>query len=96
MQLTKQAKQLRQKGVAVVIVQASKVDEKKLNEWVKKNNIPFPVGMVESDAEKARFAWGVRSLPWLILTDSKHIIQATGFRVNELNEKIGEMANVER
>jgi len=89
-QLAKQAEQLKSKGVTIVTVQASKMDQTALNQWVEKYNIPFPVGMVRG------FAWGVRSLPWLILTDRGHIIQSTGFQVNQLNEKIGEMANVER
>ncbi|HCO96903.1 MAG TPA: hypothetical protein DIU00_23695 [Phycisphaerales bacterium] len=87
-QLTKQAEQLKQEGVDVVTVQASKVDEKALNEWVKKNNIPFPAGMVQGDIEKIRFAWGVRSLPWLILTDGEHLVCSEGFSVNELDEHI--------
>jgi hypothetical protein len=96
MQLAKQAEQLKGKGVTVVAVQASKIDQDALKQWKNKYNIPFPVGMSKGDAEKARFAWGVRSLPWLILTNSEHIIRTAGFRVNDLNQKIGEMANVKR
>lgn len=88
MRLAKQAQQLKQKGVAVVAIQASKVDENALNEWVKKYNIPFPVGIVQGDVEKTRFDWGVRSLPWLILTDQEHIVRSNGFSLAELNEKI--------
>ena len=87
MRLAKQAQQLNQKGITVVAVQASKIDENALNEWVKKNNIPFPVGMVQDDVEKTKFAWGIRSLPWLILTDKQHAVQAEGFSINELNER---------
>jgi len=71
-QLSKRAQELKAKGVDVV-VQASKVDESELNEWVGKNNITFPVGMIQDDDEKTRFNWGIKSLPWLILTDSKRI-----------------------
>jgi len=39
-------------------------------------------------AEKIRFAWGVKSLPWLILTDQKHIVEANGFSLAELDERI--------
>jgi len=85
-QLAIQAEQLKQQGIIVVPVQASKIDGNALNEWVKENNIPFPVGMIESDEEKKRFTWGVKSLPWLILTDSEHIVQAEGFNNNELDE----------
>jgi hypothetical protein len=87
-QLVKQAEQLKEKGVTIVAVQASKIDENKLNEWVKKNNIPFPVGIVQGDAGKIRLAWGVRSLPWLILTDRKYIITAENFSPRELNERL--------
>ena len=84
-QLAKQAGQLKSKGVTVMAVQASKVDQNALDEWVKKYNIPFSVGMIRDDAENARFTWGVRSLPWLILTDEKHIIKASGFPMIELD-----------
>ena len=87
-QLSKKAQELKAKDIVVAAVQASKIDEDKLSEWVKKNNIPFPVGMIESDEEKIRFAWGVRSLPWLILTDYKNIVRAEGFSLTELDEKI--------
>jgi protocatechuate 3,4-dioxygenase beta subunit len=93
--LTKQAEQLKQKGIIVVAVQASKIDENQLSDWVKKNNIPFPVGMVQDDVEKSRFAWGVHSLPWLILTDRRHVVRSGGFGINDLNEKIGGIASVE-
>jgi len=87
-ELAKQAEQLKQKGVTIVAVQASKIDGNKLDEWVKNYNIPFPIGMVQGDVKKTRFAWGVRSLPWLILTDRKHIIRAEDFSLVELDVKI--------
>ncbi|MCK4791808.1 MAG: carboxypeptidase regulatory-like domain-containing protein [Desulfobacteraceae bacterium] len=87
-QLTKQAKKLAEKGVTVIAVQASKVDESELDEWVKKNNVPFPVGMIEGDEKKTRFNWGVKSLPWLILTDRKHVVVGEGFALQELDDKL--------
>jgi protocatechuate 3,4-dioxygenase beta subunit len=88
-ELAKQAEQFKEKAVITIAVQASKVDENALNKWVKENNIPFPVGIAEGDAEKVRFAWGVRSLPWLILTDRRHIVTAEGFGLDELDAQIG-------
>jgi len=88
LQLSTRAKELMAKDVVVVAVQASKIDDGVLNEWVEKNNIPFTIGMIQGDEEKIRFAWGVRSLPWLILTDKKHAVTAEGFAINELDEKI--------
>jgi beta-lactamase regulating signal transducer with metallopeptidase domain len=87
-QLVERMEQFREKGVTVVVVQASKVDEKVLNEWAQKNAVPFPVGMVRGDVEKVKAAWGVRALPWLILADRNHIVSAEGFVLDELDEKI--------
>ncbi len=87
-QLTKQAKQLKNKKVTVLIVHASKVNKKALNKWVKNYNIPFTVGMVQGDVGKTKFTWGVKSLPWLILTNQQHIIRKEGFSLPELDEKI--------
>ncbi len=88
-ELAKRAGELKEKGVTVVAIQASKVDENKLDEWIKKNNIPFAAGVITADIEKTRFVWGVRSLPWLILTDKQHVVIAEGFTMAELDEKLG-------
>ena len=87
--LAKQADELKRKGATIIAIQASKVDKDKLDQWVRKQGISFPVGMIQGDEEKTHIAWGgVRSLPWLILTDRKHIVRAAGFSINELDEKI--------
>ena len=88
LQLSERAKELKARDVVVAAIQALKMDEDMLNDWIKKNNIPFPVGMVQGDEEEIRFTWGVRSLPWLILTDKKHIVTAEGFNMSELDEKL--------
>lgn len=89
LELSKEAQELKAKDAVVVVIQASKIGENELNEWLKTNNISFPVGLLEGDAEKTRFAWGVRSLPWLILTDRRHIVTAEGFGLDELDAQIG-------
>jgi hypothetical protein len=88
MQLSKKTKELKEKGVVIITVQVSKIEQAKLDEWIKKNSIDFPVGIIEGDSEVIHFAWGVKSLPWLILTDRKHIVKAEGFALNELEVKI--------
>jgi len=87
-QLAKQAGQLKQKGIDIVAIQAAKIDHQMLDEWIKKNNIPFPIGIIETDVEKRRFTWGVKSLPWLILTDKQHLVIDTGFGLSELDGKV--------
>jgi len=88
LQLSKRAQELKAKDVVIVTVQASKIEKTKLDEWLKDQHFPFPVGMIQADEEKTRFNWGIKSLPWLILTDKKHIVQAEGFSVSELGDKI--------
>jgi protocatechuate 3,4-dioxygenase beta subunit len=87
-QLSKRAQELKAKDVSIVAVQTSKVDEDALNEWIKGQNITFPVGMVLNDEEAIRFIWGIKSLPWLILTDREHIVRSEGFAPAELGEKL--------
>ena len=87
-QLAKQAEELDQKDVTVVVVQASKIEKKDIDTWVKKNRIPFPVGMAQDDETKISFTWGIRSLPWLILTDRRNIVRAEGFMLSELSDII--------
>jgi protocatechuate 3,4-dioxygenase beta subunit len=89
-QLIKQAEQFKDKGVVIVAVQASKIDKNALDEWAKESKVPFSIGMIQDDAEKARFAWGVRSLPWLILTDTSHTVVSQGFNVGDLNSRPGQ------
>ncbi len=88
LELVKQRKELEEKDVAIVLIQASEINENKLNEWIKNNEIPFPIGTIRGDEEKIHFNWGVRSLPWLILTDKGHIVRDEGLSINELEERI--------
>jgi len=89
--LSKRAQELKAKDIVVVAVQASKIEQAKLNKWVKENNIPFSVGIIEADSEKIRYNWGVKSLPRLILADKRHIVRAEGFGCEDLDEKIKQL-----
>lgn len=91
--LSARAQEFKARGVFIVAVHASKVGENKLDEWTNRNNISFPVGMIEDNNEKTRFGWGVRSLPWLILTDKQHVVTAEGFGMAELDQKLNDNSN---
>ncbi len=88
LQLSKRAQELKAKGIVVIAVQASQIDQAKLNEWIKQNNIPFPIGMVQADIDKIKYNWGVKSFPRLILTDKNNFVVAEGFSLDELDEKL--------
>ncbi|HCO92948.1 MAG TPA: hypothetical protein DIU00_03195 [Phycisphaerales bacterium] len=87
-ELKGKAEQLKEKGLAVIGIQASKVNEDELDRWIKQANIRFPVGTIKGNIERKLFLWGVRSLPWLILTDKQHIVRAEGFSLSGLDEKL--------
>jgi len=86
--LAKQAALLRQDNVTVIAVQGAKTDESKLQEWIKENDISFPVGMISHDTQKTCNAWGVRSLPWLILTDRDHVVIDEGSSLTDLENQL--------
>jgi hypothetical protein len=94
-QLARQAEQFEQKGITIVAIQASKVGQNVLDEWVREHDVPFPVGMIEDDMERTKFAWGVRAQPWLILTDEEHVVRAE-VGLNELDQKIKEASDAQR
>ena len=96
MQLAEQAQSLEQKSVALAAVQAVKMDESTLRKWVEENNFPFPVGMIQDNEECIRFDWAVCSLPWLILTDRQHIVINEGFGIDDLGNRIRQMAEKNR
>ena len=85
--LAGRAEQLREKSVILVAIQTSKTNKNALDQWTRENNISFSSGMVGVDEKKTLFAWGVKSLPWLILTDRIHVVRAEGFGLSELDAK---------
>jgi hypothetical protein len=88
-ELAQRANELGEKNITIVAVHASKADENELDEWVNTNNVSFPAGMIHNNQDETLFNWGVRSLPWLILTNNKHLVISAGFGLNELDDMIG-------
>jgi hypothetical protein len=93
-QLARQAGKLEQSGVAVVGIEAAQADKNALESWLAEQDIRVPTGRVTGDIEQVKSSWGVRALPWLVLTDANHIVTAEGFALSALNEKLG--ADTER
>jgi hypothetical protein len=87
-QLAKQAEKLKEKGVTIIAVQASIVEKARLTAWAKKYDIRFPVRIIEGDIKQVKFGWGIRSLPWLIVTDREHVVTAEGFALHELDDRV--------
>jgi len=87
-ELAKQADDLAEDDIEVVCIQVADVEDKVVNEWAKENKIPFAIGKSTNETGKTTFDWGVKSMPWLILTDRRHIVIKEGFALNDLNEQI--------
>jgi len=81
-QLTDKAEYLREQNIAVLVIQAEPSDEP-----IATPHETFTVGKIRNHHKQVRFTWGVRSLPWLILTDGNHVVTAEGFTLGELAEK---------
>ncbi|MCK5270661.1 MAG: redoxin domain-containing protein, partial [Sedimentisphaerales bacterium] len=87
-ELAKKADDLAAKGIVLIAVHSSAVEQNELDDWLTKNNISIPVGTIKADIKRTLLTWGVRGQPWLILTDRNHTVTAEGFGINELGEKI--------
>jgi len=77
-------------GVTVLTVQTAEADTERLKQWLDENNITMPVGKLPGGeaGPKLQAAFGAHSLPWLILTDDRHVVRAEGFAVEELADKL--------
>ncbi|MBN2590414.1 MAG: carboxypeptidase regulatory-like domain-containing protein [Sedimentisphaerales bacterium] len=90
LQLSEKAAELKDKNIEVIAIHASAIEREYLDNWLKENNISFSVGMIETNEEQTKFNWGVRALPWLILTNKEHAVVSEGFGVNEIENEIKE------
>lgn len=89
-QLNRRAQELKAKEIIAVAIQTAKVDEQSLNAWLKKSDIDIPIGSIQTDPDEIKYKWGVHALPWLVLTDNKHIVRAEGFQLGELEARINQ------
>ncbi len=87
-QLAKQADALKQKGLVTVAVQACEVDDDALSEWIEQRDVTLPVGRIRTDVAATRLAWGIKSLPWLILANERHVVTAEEFAVAEVEDQL--------
>jgi protocatechuate 3,4-dioxygenase beta subunit len=91
--LGERAAVLKEKNVAVIVVQTGTMEADAFKAWKQEAALPFPVGCLKGEGEKARVAWGAGALPWLILTDKAHRVTAEGFDLDELDAKLKAVAN---
>ena len=87
-QLSERTQEFEEKEAIMIAIHASKIEQEKLDGWIKENKITFPIGIITDQEQQTRLNWGVKSLPWLILTDDRHIVIVEGFSIDELDSKI--------
>jgi hypothetical protein len=89
LQLSRKVGSFTGKGLVVLAVQTPKVEGITLDDWLEQSDISLPVGQIATaDDERTRFTWGVKALPWLVLTDRNHIVTAEGISLDELGAAI--------
>jgi hypothetical protein len=72
----------------IAAVQVAPVDRTDLERWLADQKVSFGAQILPDGFDRRRPAWGVQSLPWLILTDKKHTVVAEGFSLNDLDKQI--------
>ena len=72
----------RARNVVVLAVHAGAKRGKQVTDWLKKNGPSLTAGTIQGDPYDALLAWGARGLPWLVLTDEKHVITKAGFSLD--------------
>ncbi len=76
------------KRFSVLLVSTSSASRDEIAEWLNENGISWICESVGEDLEKTKFAWGVKGLPWLILTDEKHVVLSEGLTLAQLDEAL--------
>jgi len=82
--LGKRAAMLDGRGVAVVVVDLSGDPPETAEKWAAQAQIAFPVGAAGESSAKVREEWAVGGLPWIVLTDSEHVVRAEGLSLTGL------------
>lgn len=72
------------KNIEVLTVHCGGAKASQIKDWLSKNGPALTMGMIQSDPYDTLFAWGARSLPWLVLTDEQHVITKAGFSLNTI------------
>jgi protocatechuate 3,4-dioxygenase beta subunit len=84
------APDLHRDGVDLMCVEATARKAEALANWRRKQRISLPMATTEPEPVKVRQQWAVRSVPWLILTDSDGIVTAEGFDLDRLSARLRE------
>jgi protocatechuate 3,4-dioxygenase beta subunit len=91
-QLAERARELTKSNIALVAVQAAPCEAGEPDKLAGQYGADIRFGKVTDNAEDTQRAWGIQSLPWLVLADRDHIVRAEGFAPAALQQKVDELA----
>jgi len=75
-------------GVETILIQTSKIDINEYDTFLRSIHIHNTIKIVEGDFNTRKARWGVKALPWLILTDTRHRVVNEGFTASELKDAL--------
>jgi hypothetical protein len=90
MELVRKADALEAKGIITIVRQASPEGTRELYAQLDAHCTAFPWHLAGQDFAARKAAWGIKSLPWLILTDRRHAVVAAGSKWDELDKRMAE------
>jgi hypothetical protein len=85
-QLKQLASRLQEKGLTLVAVQVSAVETQQLEQWIQDQGIPFAILQAPGNFEQQRLDWGIKSLPWMVLTDADHFVLREGLTLDAIQK----------
>ena len=81
---------LAQNGINLILIHVGSEQTQSPVQWLEKSNIHLTTEAYDGGVVKARLICGVRSLPWLVLADSNHVVCMEGVGLNELSQILKE------
>ncbi len=85
-QLAQQQEALRDVGVTLLPIDISGADSDNIQTWLEKLGLEASY-QITADLDEIRFLWNIQSLPWLIQTDSDHLVKTEGMDLENTLKK---------
>jgi hypothetical protein len=84
--LQKQREALEKRGLVVLVIHGGSQPQEQVKDWLGKTSISLPSGTIQGDPHDVLLSWGAKGMPWLILTNTRHLVVKEGFTLDEFLE----------
>jgi protocatechuate 3,4-dioxygenase beta subunit len=80
-------------GVDRVIlgVETSDWDRKEIRDWLGNCGLSIPVGAIKADRDEVLARFGVKSLPWILLADGRHVVRFEDVELKEIEKNLKDL-----